>query len=265
MSKRRDEIEEEKSEGTPEWMVTYSDMMTLLLCFFVLLFSMAVIDQERFEEVAQSLRTAFLSSSDGEMFEHNKGTEVVDLTESVQASDLITSNLGNIYDSEEEEQEESTEEMTEEEKSEKLEEFVKELREYIFEMNLDEYVQVLDEENQVILRIDSVILFDLGKADIKESGKGTLREVGYLLNSVDSEVVVQGHTDNLPINTTIFPSNWELSTRRATNVVVFLIDESDMNPVRLTATGNGEFRPIAPNDTPENRQKNRRIDIVVDK
>ena len=146
-----------------------------------------------------------------------------------------------------------------------MDEFIEEVREYIEDMELAEHVKVIEEEEQVILRIDSVILFDLGKADIKESGKDTLREVGKLLKEIDSEVVVQGHTDNLPINTTLFPTNWELSTKRATNVVLFLVDESDMDPLKLTATGNGEFRPIAPNDTPENRQKNRRVDIVVDK
>lgn len=261
MSKRRKyQIEEEKTEGAPEWMTTYSDMVTLLLCFFVLLYSMAVIDQQKFDQVAESLRNAFLSSG-GEMFEDNRGTEIIDITNSSKASDLINSNIGDSHDLDEE----TLSEMLETEKKQKMEEFIEEIKEYIEEMDLDEHVKVIDEENQVILRIDSVILFDLGKADIKESGKDTLRDVGKLLKEIDSELVVQGHTDNLPINTTLFPTNWELSTKRATNVVLFFVEESDLDPEKLTATGNGEFRPIAPNDTPENRQKNRRVDIVVAK
>ena len=132
-------------------------------------------------------------------------------------------------------------------------------------MELDDYVKVIDEKTHLTLRIDSVILFDLGKADIKDSGKEALQKIGELLKELDNGAVIQGHTDNLPINTLLFPTNWELSTKRATNVVLFLIAESGVDPTKLTATGNGEFRPIAPNDTEENRQKNRRIDIVIEK
>jgi len=89
--------------------------------------------------------------------------------------------------------------------------------------------------------------------------------MGELLKELDSDAVVQGHTDNLPINTMLFPTNWELSTKRATNVVLFLIDECTLKPQKLTATGNGEFKPVAPNDTEVNRQKNRRIDVVIQK
>ncbi|NLI57408.1 MAG: OmpA family protein [Clostridium sp.] len=261
MSRRKYQMEEEKTQGAPEWMTTYSDMVTLLLCFFVLLYSMAVIDQQKFEQVAESLRSAFLSSG-GEMFDDNSGAKVIDIMNGSEGGDLSKSNIEDDKDLDEE----TLAGMIEaQKKKEKIDEFIEEVREYIEDMELAEHVKVIEEEEQVILRIDSVILFDLGKADIKESGKDTLREVGKLLKEIDSEVVVQGHTDNLPINTTLFPTNWELSTKRATNVVLFLVDESDMDPLKLTATGNGEFRPIAPNDTPENRQKNRRVDIVVDK
>lgn len=256
MNKKGYDIEEKTEEGAPEWMVTYSDMMTLLLCFFVLLYSMAVIDQERFEQVAESLRNAFVSSG-GEMFDENKGSQVLDVK-----GDSEDNNLEDILNLDEETLDGI---LKAEEKAQKMEEFIEELKEYITDRDLDEHVKVLDEENQVILRIDSVILFDLGKAEIKESGKGTLKEVGKLLSDIDAEMAVQGHTDDLPINTTMFPTNWELSTKRATNVVLFLIDQSKVNPLKLTATGNGEFKPIAPNDTPENRQKNRRVDIIVDK
>ncbi|TYQ14900.1 UNVERIFIED_CONTAM: chemotaxis protein MotB [Acetivibrio alkalicellulosi] len=265
MRKKNHDVEEEQSEGAPEWMVTYSDLVTLLLTFFILLFSMAVIDKDRFEQVASSLRSAFLSNSDGEMFDHNKGKEIISITDSIQSSDLIESNIGNITDINNEGRVTGGKEDDEAEKTKGLEEFVREIKQYILDMELDEYVTVLDEKTQVILRIDSVILFDLGRADIKREGETTLKKIGELLNDFDAEVAVQGHTDNLPINTHLFPSNWELSTRRATNVVLFFVEESRVNPIRLTATGNGEFRPIAPNDNAKNRQKNRRIDIVIDK
>jgi chemotaxis protein MotB len=110
-----------------------------------------------------------------------------------------------------------------------------------------------------------LILFDLGSADIKIDGRNVLKKLGVMLKNLDNEIVIQGHTDNIPINTEIYPTNWELSTKRATNVVLFLIDECGLDPTKLTASGNGEFRPIAPNNSEINRQKNRRIDIVIKK
>jgi len=93
MSKRRYQMEEEKTEGAPEWMTTYSDMVTLLLCFFILLYSMAVIDQQKFEQVSESLRSAFLSSG-GEMFDDNSGTKVIDIKNGSEGEDLSKSNIG---------------------------------------------------------------------------------------------------------------------------------------------------------------------------
>jgi chemotaxis protein MotB len=103
----------------------------------------------------------------------------------------------------------------------------------------------------------------LGKADIKDSGKEVLDRLSTLLAELGNDILIQGHADDLPINTVLFPSNWELSTKRATNVVKYLVDFCNLPPEKLTATGNGEFRPIKPNDTPENRQENRRVDIVI--
>jgi flagellar motor protein MotB len=102
-------------------------------------------------------------------------------------------------------------------------------------------------------------------ADIRTDGKSVLQKLGTMLNLLDNDIVIQGHTDNLPINTDYFPTNWELSTKRATNVVLFLIDKCGLKGQRLTASGNGEFKPLAPNTSDANRQKNRRIDIVIKK
>lgn len=239
------------------WLTTYSDLVTLLLTFFVLLFSMASIDNKRFEEVAQSLRSAFMSISNGEIFYNNDGKDLVSIFDENMPEDLLEDNItnnnkGDLGDADEM-------------KKDAVSEFREQVEQLISEMELDEYVQIIDEKTSLTLRIDSVILFDLGKADIKESGKETIRKVAKLMKEINTEITVQGHTDNLPIHTSLFPTNWELSTKRATNVVLFLVNECSLDPRKLTATGNGEFRPIAPNDTEENRQKNRRIDIVIDK
>jgi chemotaxis protein MotB len=250
--------EDEPQDGAPEWMTTYSDLVTLLLTFFILLFSMASVDKQKFEQVAFSLRSAFMNISSGEVMQYNNGEDYISITDdNVEPHDEADQN-----------NESKSGKGTGKDgmKGEKdIEQFKDEIEILISGMDLGEYVRVIEEKTFITLRIDSLILFDLGKADIKPSGKEPLKKIGNLLDDIDNMMSVQGHTDNLPINTLLFPTNWELSTKRATNVVIFLIKESNLDPTRLTATGNGEFRPIAPNDTEENRQKNRRIDIVIEK
>ena len=263
MRSKKDIEQEEVSEGAPEWMTTYSDMVTLLLTFFVLLFSMATVDKQKFEQVAVSLRAAFMSNNSEGMYDYKEGTEVYSITESINSGDILED--GDEAFNRGKSSEDGTDLRGKGGQAEKLEEFIERVEKLASDMELDDYVKVIDEKTHLTLRIDSVILFDLGKADIKDSGKEALQKIGELLKELDNGAVIQGHTDNLPINTLLFPTNWELSTKRATNVVLFLIADSGVDPTKLTATGNGEFRPIAPNDTEENRQKNRRIDIVIEK
>ncbi len=245
--------EDDPPEGAPEWMTTYSDLVTLLLTFFILLFSMASVDSKKFEAVAYSLRSAFLKTSNGEVFYNNNGKDIINILESNVPTD---SNSNEINDKENGGANTTQGTITE---------FSEDIEDLISELEIEDYVQVVETKTSVILRINSVILFDVGKADIKDSGKEALKKVGELMRKLNTGIAVQGHTDNIPINTKLFPTNWELSTKRATNVVIFLVDECLLDPTKLTATGNGEFRPIASNDSEENRQKNRRIDIVINK
>jgi chemotaxis protein MotB len=251
MKKKRQLPEDPPPEGAPEWMVTYSDLVTLLLCFFVLLYSMATISTEKFEQINRSLRLTFQTSANADRFEDNIGKDITAILRNQEEEKKQFDYEQPIEDSQEEKEE--------------LDELVKELRELILELDLGEYVQVLDGIDSVILRINSIILFDLGDANIKNTALVTLSRVGSLLSSLSTDIIVQGHTDDLPINTLLFPSNWELSTKRATNIVKFFIETNDLNPSMLTATGNAEFQPIVPNNTPENRTKNRRIDVVISK
>ncbi len=257
-------MEDEPPQGAPEWMTTYSDMVTLLLTFFVLLFSMSSIDSEKFREITNSLSAAFMGSGSGGIYGYNDGTVVYKIKENNVTGDILEEGEEAFNEGKSAEVGAFTGGNAEAE-AQKIENFIDEVQNIVEEMDLDEYVKVIEGDKNLTVRIDSVILFDLGKADIKETGRETLKKIGELIKELGKGATVQGHTDNLPINTMLFPTNWELSTKRATNVVLFLIDESGVNPEKLTATGNGEFRPIAPNDTEENRQKNRRIDIVIDK
>jgi len=119
-------------------------------------------------------------------------------------------------------------------------------------------------EKKTILSLDSCICFDSGSAELREEVKKTLSKVAIpLRNFPDHSVQVEGHTDNVAIHTPKYPSNWELSTDRAVAVLRYLVDKQGLNPKMFSAVGYGEYRPLASNDTPENRQMNRRVDIVI--
>ncbi len=267
MAGNRKRIEEDAPEGAPEWMTTYSDLVTLLLCFFVLLFSMAVIDKQKFVDISFSLRSSLLHTSNGELLMENKGKEVAVL-DTINPDDTGKSFIdNNKYYQEKIEQgsEEFIIDAAKEIKSKKLEKAKEDLEKAVQELGIDNFVTVIEEKDVVIIRFDSRVLFDSGSADMKKSGQDILLKMGELLKSLEHEILIQGHTDNIPINTLQFPSNWELSTKRSTNVTKFLIDKVELDPNILTPTGNAEFKPIASNDTPEGRQKNRRIDIVIER
>jgi chemotaxis protein MotB len=237
------------SEGVPEWMLTYSDMVTLLLVFFIMLFSMATIDNKKFMEIARSLRSSFIRDSGGEMYDYNSGKDLISISE-----------VNNDYS------EESLENNDKKDlRQKKLEDVIKMVQAAIERLGLGEYITVIDQQHSIILRFDSVVLFDLGKAEILPPGKDVLIKIGSILKELDNEINIEGHTDNLPINTLLFPTNWELSTKRATNVVLILVDDCGLNPTKLAASGRGEFKPIKPNNSDENRSKNRRIDIIIEK
>lgn len=243
---RRNVVEE--SEGTADWMLTYSDLVTLLLTFFIMLFSMATVDKQKFEDVAKSLRSSFLHMSNGEMLNTNQGKDITSVTGNDRAA---------VMDAVEINREQGGE------KEHRLDDIKEQVQKAIIDMKLEGLVKVVDQKDEIILRFNSILLFDLGSAEIKPSGKDALGKIGTLLKQVNNDIMVQGHTDDLPIETVLYPTNWELSTKRATNVVLFLINDVKMSPEKLTATGNGEFKPVAPNDSETNRQKNRRIDIVI--
>ena len=119
------------------------------------------------------------------------------------------------------------------------------------------------DERGLVVSFKEKLFFDIGSAEIKPEARDLLRRVGEILRRGKNQIRVEGHTCDLPIRTDRFPSNWELSVSRATNVTRFLIEQAGVTPERLAATGYAEFRPIAPNDSEENRVKNRRVDIVL--
>jgi chemotaxis protein MotB len=124
-------------------------------------------------------------------------------------------------------------------------------------------ISVLSDERGIVIRVMDRAFFDTGKADLKDTARTALMKIAPILKASHNQIMIEGHTDNVPINTTEFTSNWELSVRRATEVVRYLIETYGFPPGRISASGYAEYRPVAPNDSGENRALNRRIEIIL--
>ncbi|MCK8823543.1 OmpA family protein [Fuchsiella alkaliacetigena] len=213
------------------WLVTYADMMTLLLAFFVLLFSFSTIDEHQFEAVMDALRGRL---------------GILEGGKTISDAELITAGV-----------------MDQEVGMHDLYNIEQSISQYVAEEGLEDQVDVEMTDRGLMIRFTGKVLFDLGRAEIREEAFPVLGELAELVAEIPNQIMVEGHTDNLPISTERFPSNWELSTARATNVVRYFIEEQGLEATKLSAAGYSEYRPIAPNDTAENRAQNRRVDVIV--
>ena len=220
---------EECKAGAPEWMVTFSDMTTLLLTFFVLLLSMASLDQRKIKEALGSLQGALGVLEAGRKSEMGK-EEILSKMDFVQQI------------------------------KKSQERMLSGLRNYIEQANLSSQISVVKTEKGISVRIMDSVLFAPGSAEILPSAYPILEKLAAMMIDSPYNILVEGHTDDIPIRTEKFPSNWELSTARAVAVVKFLISKG-VKPEKLAATGYAQYHPIVPNITPENRAKNRRVEI----
>lgn len=137
------------------------------------------------------------------------------------------------------------------------------LNQLIAEQNLSNSLSVVETERGLTLHIYDKILFPSGSADINEDSKHILSKLAALFKELPNDIRVEGHTDNLPINSSIYPSNWHLSVSRALNTAYYLIETENLNPDKISIVGYSKYQPIATNETPEGREKNRRVDIVI--
>ncbi|NLW02421.1 MAG: flagellar motor protein MotB [Clostridiaceae bacterium] len=255
----RDRKKQEESSGAPEWMTTYSDMVTLLLTFFIMLFAMSTVDKARFTDVARSLSNSLLNLSTGESILDSSGKSIITV-DFVNPSDKNLPQQNEKYI-------ESAEEMVIDAQRQiyemEMDIAKEEIRQAAVAQGIGDKVEIIEEKDFIIVRLESELFFDSGRADIRPEGYPVLDQLAEVLRNIDNEILVSGHTDNVPINTPLFKSNWELSTARATTVVRYFTETLGLDPVKFTATGNGEHRPLADNSTAEGRQRNRRIEIMI--
>lgn len=223
--KRRDLNKVEVREN--QWFTTFSSTITALLIFFVILYAFSTMDQGKIETASKEVLSGKSTSGNGQSTSASDNTK-----ESLNAK----ANLNALYEN---------------------------ANNFIEENKLGASVEVLKEDSGVLLQLRDSTLFETGKADLIPESKSLMEKLSKLLKSVPNNIIVEGHTDNAPINTYRFQSNWDLSASRAVNVVKFFIDQGNINSTRLTASGYGDAKPLVDNSTPENRAKNRRINILI--
>ncbi len=291
MAKKKEEFK--LPPGTPApWMSTFSDMMTLLMCFFVLLFSMSEVDAAKFEEVARSFQSTisiFRAGSkaigDGILVSNgvsqlNMLDEYINTSGKTADSDSKspdpTKNGGATaeklqeaaaqLDMTKEEVESLMETLgeLEEEKMKLSEDLAEKMEEALKESMMEDRVDVDFDADFVTLTLNGAFLFDSGRADIKSDAIPVLDKIGVLLTKyADSGIEIEGHTDSVPLNGGRYENNDVLSSYRALAVFNYLKDNTALDPATVKHSGRGEYMPIADNTTPEGRAKNRRVEIKI--
>lgn len=220
-------------KGAPAWMVTFSDLVTLILVFFILLFSMSQIDMIKFKAITESFQEHFLDFYPSIIPLENPAGVDTDLPE-----------INN-------------------ESEESLENLLTEVQNFLDESGIEDVIIANRTERGVVLVLQEQVLFDPGQATLLGDSHDFLNKVGELLVKLPNLVKVEGHTDDIPMSSFRYPSNWELSAARASSVINYLIESHQLDSRRFIAVGYSDTRPIVSNDSPENRQKNRRVEIII--
>lgn len=254
--------QEDPPKGSPEWMTTFSDLMNLLLCFFVLLFSMSSVDNQKFQEVAASIASSFSILNDGST-SIGDGVLVSSGISQLNELSIYYNNLGLNSEGETEELKDAYEQVQQGMVSES-ENMADKISDKLHDSNIDGQVEVISSSQYVALNLKSGVLFDSGKANLKKESRDLLDSVSDILKSYEGYTIeIIGHTDNLPTNKALFENNMVLSFYRAYSVYEYLTVEKHLSKSNLKSVGRGEEEPIASNETAEGRSQNRRVEIRI--
>lgn len=255
-------MEKQEKKGVPAWVMTFADLMTLLMCFFVLLLSFSEMDVAKFKQLSGSMKEAFGVQSEIEVKTIPKGTSVVaqefspgkpEPTAMNQIRQFTIDSNRNTLDALERELKEI----------EETREHARRLRMALKEEIENGSVSIQTEGMKVIVHIMENASFDSGYADVKPQFLPVLAKIADLIDNNSGQITISGHTDNVPIRNARFRSNWELSTSRAVSVTHELLKRAAIDAERIIVTGHADTQPRAPNDTPEDRAKNRRVDVSI--
>lgn len=231
-----------EKDDTERWMLSYLDFITLMMIFFLMMYAISNVDTNKAKTLANSLKVGFNSGN---------GENVIAISDSNNVPP-------NVVDPSEDQNEQSAAA-----EKEKLTDIKKKVDELVNNSELKGSITTSIQERGLIISFNDNVFFNSGEAVIKPDWQGKLVAISKVLNGIDNYIHVEGHTDNVAINTNYFHSNWQLSAVRAANVVEFLITKGNVKPERLSSVGYGEYRPVQNNSTEEGRAANRRVDLVI--
>lgn len=261
MAKKR---EEAPPAGSPAWMATFSDLMNLLLCFFVLLFSMSTVDAQKFQEVAASLSSSFSILPTGGSTISEEGILISSGVSQLNDLSTFYNNMGLNTDGEFEQEMQSAVEEIEQEGLEQSQDIAEQIESNLNAMNIADSVEITITSKYVMLNLNGGILFNSGSAEIREDAQQLLDSVSDAIYEYnENSITIEGHTDNVPISTSQYPDNMMLSQYRAYSVYQYFVHEKNFDEKTLISSGRGEAVPIASNATPEGRAQNRRVEIKI--
>lgn len=215
------------------WLVSYADFVTLMFILFIIMFAFSQVDIEKYKKVAASLAGEFGGTTNPLMEFEGTGAGEAELESILQSENQV------------------------------LVELATEIRRYSEEKGTGSNISLRTDERGLHISITGTVLYNDASATLTAESKDFIDTIFDKLMALPNNILIEGHTDNRPIRTREFPSNWELSSARSINLVRYLIEEYHFEPDRLSSAAYGEYRPVAPNDTPENRAKNRRVEIII--
>lgn len=225
------------------WLIPYADILTLLLALFIVLFSMSSVDAVKFQQLSKAFNDVFVGGTG--FMEHLSPDSDGRDTEPLVGKDDKEGSLGAVDEKE-------------------LSEMEQRVKEYIQENSLEEKLETSLTGEGLLVTIRDNVLFESGSADVRETDLQLASEIASLIvMDPPRSIIISGHTDDVPISTAQFSSNWDLSVMRSVNFMKILLENEQLNPEWFSAKGYGEFKPVASNETVEGREKNRRVEILI--
>ena len=257
---------EEAPAGAPAWMATFSDLMNLLLCFFVLLFSMSTVDAEKFEMVIASgsrcaVATASWTSSAYCFFKAAVSSGVSQL----QMYDIYYNQMANTQTTDDTSESSDVAEEYKEEALAESEQMAEQVQDLVAQYGIQDQVEIDFNAEYVLLNLNGAVLFDSRKSEIKSEAYPLMDKIGKILQSYQQNMIeIEGHTDNIPFtHSSKYENNDVLSMYRALYVADYMRNITTIDPSHIKSSGRGEYVPIADNSTPEGRARNRRVEIKI--
>jgi chemotaxis protein MotB len=263
-----DDLPEEEKPGIPAWVVTFADLMSLLMCFFVLLLSFSEIDAQKFKQIAGELSKAFGVQREVPALEIPQGTSpIFDKFSPAPPEPTVLEQVKQTTTTEQAELEtlKSPEAMAiEEAVQEQMDERMDRILEVLEPAIADGRISVTQDQTRIIIRIEEKGSFPSASANVTYDFEGLLLDMAPILADMPGDIAIEGHTDNLPISTIQFASNWNLSAARAAAVANVLLARGQLKADRVSVTGMADTQPLVPNTSAANRARNRRVEIILD-